>query len=108
MISWVYLFAAIFLEVIGTTCMKLSDGFTKLWPSIFVGVFYITSLTGLTLALKHIQVSVAYAIWSGLGTAIVTGIGIYYFKEPATMLKLISVSLIVLGVVGLHLSETQT
>ena len=64
--------------------MKLSYGFTKLWPSIFVAVFYLASLAALTMALKTIDVSVAYAIWSGLGTAIIAAIGILYFGEAAS------------------------
>jgi small multidrug resistance pump len=107
MASWLYLMVAILLEVLGTTCMKLSEGFTRVWPSVFVGVFYLLSLGGLTLALKQIDVSVAYAIWAGIGTALIAAIGIVYFKEPASALKFASLGLVILGVVGLHLSDAQ-
>jgi len=63
--TWLYLVLAILLEVSGTTCMKLSEGFTRMVPSILLVVFYTLSLGMLTLALKKIDVSVAYAIWSG-------------------------------------------
>jgi small multidrug resistance pump len=98
-----FLLLAILFEVSGTTCMKLSQGFTRLWPSIGLGVFYATSLAFLTLALKRIDVSVAYAVWSGLGTALIAVIGIAVFREPLTALKISSIVLIVLGVVGLNL-----
>ncbi len=66
---WFILVAAIVLEVAGTTCMKLSAGFTRPVPSLLLWVCYAASFTARTLALKDIEVSVAYAIWSGVGTA---------------------------------------
>jgi small multidrug resistance pump len=101
---WLYLALAILLEVSGTTCMKLSEGFTKVVPSILLFVFYTLSFGMLTLALKRIDVSVAYAVWSGVGTALIATIGVLWFKEPITLLKLVSLALIVGGVVGLNLS----
>lgn len=100
---WTYLVLAILLEVSGTTCMKLSEGFTKTVPSILLFVFYSLSFGMLTLALKRIDVSVAYAVWSGVGTALIATIGVLWFKEPITALKLISLALIIGGVVGLNL-----
>ncbi len=105
MISWLYLTLAISLEVAGTTAMKISDGFTKTIPSIAMFVFYILSLVALTMALKKFEVSMAYAIWSGLGTALITFVGVFYFKETMSLLKLGSITLIIVGVVGLHLSS---
>ncbi|HTF38708.1 MAG TPA: multidrug efflux SMR transporter [Blastocatellia bacterium] len=102
--TWLYLVLAILLEVSGTTCMKLSEGFTRMVPSILLVVFYTLSFGMLTLALKKIDVSVAYAIWSGVGTALIASIGVLWFKEPATALKLISLALIIIGVVGLNLT----
>jgi len=102
--TWLYLVLAILLEVAGTTCSKMSEGFTKLLPSIFMFVFYALSLGMLTLALKRIDVSIAYAVWSGVGAALIATIGVLWFKEPATALKLISLGLIIIGVVGLNLS----
>jgi small multidrug resistance pump len=102
--AWFYLIAAIVLEVSGTTCMKLSQGFTRLTPSVLLFVFYGLSFTGLTIVLRHIEVSVAYAIWSGLGTALIAVIGILYFKESFSTLKVISLGLVIIGVIGLNLS----
>ena len=103
--SWVYLILAIIMEVIGTTNMKLSEGFTKTLPSILMFVFYVFSFAFLTLALKKIDLSLTYAIWSGVGTALIATIGFLYFKEPVTAIKLVSIGLIVIGVVGLALVE---
>jgi small multidrug resistance pump len=104
---WFYLSCAILLEVAGTTSMKLSHGFTKIMPSIVIFVFYAASFVALTLALKKIDVSSAYAIWSGVGTAFIAIIGIAYFREPVTTVKLASIGLIIIGVIGLNLSSTQ-
>jgi small multidrug resistance pump len=102
--TWLYLVLAILLEVSGTTCMKLSEGFTRVVPSILLFVFYTLSFSMLTLALKRIDVSVAYAVWSGVGTALIATIGVLWFKEPATAVKLVSLGLIILGVIGLNMS----
>ena len=88
--------------------MKLSEGFSKLIPSVLIFVFYAISFSIFTLALKRIHVSIAYAIWSGLGTALITVIGILWFKEPASALKLISLVVVIAGVLGLHLSDRVT
>lgn len=102
--SWLYLILAIVLEVSGTTCMKLSYGFTKLLPSILMFILYGFSLGALTLALKKIDVGMAYAVWSGLGTALIATVGILCFKEAISAIKIISLGLIIIGVIGLHLS----
>ena len=101
--AWLCFALAIALEVCGTTCMKLSQGFSRLTPSVLVFVFYGFSFAAFMLALKQIDLSLAYAIWAGLGTAFATAVGILWFKEPASALKIISVGLIVIGVVGLSL-----
>ena len=104
---WVVLAAAIVLEVAGTTSMKLSEGFTRPVPSVLLFVFYGASFAALTFALRKIDVSVAYAVWSGVGTALIAAIGILHFREPATLLKLVSIAVIITGVVGLHLSGAR-
>ena len=86
--------------------MKLSDGFTRPSPSVLLVVFYLFSLAALTLALKRIDVSVAYAIWAGVGTVLVAIVGVMWFREPVSLLKVISILLIAAGVAGLHLSNT--
>lgn len=100
--SWIYLVLAIVCEVFGTTCMKLSEGFTKLVPSAGMFALYLVSLGLLTLALKGIPVGVAYAIWSGLGTALIAVIAAFVFHESFTVPKTICLLMIVLGVAGLN------
>ena len=105
---WILLFVAILLEVAGITSMKLSRGFAELVPSIAVPVFYVLSAAAVILALKRLDLSVTYAIWSGVGTALAAVIGIAYFREPLTLIKLASLALVILGVVGLSLAARQT
>src|ERR687895_241907 len=100
--GWVLLIVAILLEVAGTTNMKLSEGFSKPVPSILVLFFYALSIIALTFAVNRLEVSVAYAIWSGLGTALVAIIGLWFFQESITITKVIALVLIVIGVVMLH------
>ena len=102
---WLYLLLAILLEVAGTVCMKLSNGFMRPGPTVGVGVFYLISLGFMVLAVKSLEVSLVYAIWSGLGTAIIAGIGIFYFQESFSALKVASIVLIILGVIGLHFTS---
>lgn len=102
---WFYLFLAIVFEVAGTTSMKLSEGFTKLTPSVLMGVFYIFCFGFLTLSLKAIEVSMAYAIWSGLGIVLISIIGFFYFNETMNATKIIAIGLIMIGVVMLNLSD---
>jgi small multidrug resistance pump len=83
-----FLILAISAEVAGTTCMKLSEGFTKVWASVGIVVFYAICFTFLTLALKKMDMSLAYAIWAGLGTALITGLGVVVFHEPISVLKM--------------------
>jgi small multidrug resistance pump len=106
-LSWILLILAIILEVCGTTSMKMSHGFTRRGPIIAMFIFYGLGFIPLTLALRRIDLSVAYAIWSGLGMLIITLIGIFYFKEPATLLKGISIALIILGIIGLNLARSH-
>jgi small multidrug resistance pump len=102
--SWILLIAAIVLEVCGTTSMKLSQGFTKWLPSTLIFVFYGLSFTALTIVLKRIDVSIAYAVWSGVGTALIAAIGILWFKESISTVKVLSLLCIIVGVIGLNLS----
>lgn len=101
---WIYLMMAILFEVAGTTCMKLSEGFAKPLFSVLLFVFYFSSFAVLTLALKKIDVSLAYAIWAGAGTALIALIGMFYFGEPVSAIKITGVLLIVGGVMALNLA----
>ncbi|MCY8105112.1 multidrug efflux SMR transporter [Bacillus mojavensis] len=110
--QWMFLCLAILFEVAGTVSMKLSSGFTRLLPSVLLMFFYGGSLFFLTLTLKSIDVSVAYAVWSGMGIVLITIVGFLYFQENISVMKLISIGLIIAGVVSLNLidqgAESQT
>lgn len=98
-----WLTLAIVFEVAGTTFMKLSEGLTKVAPTLWMFLCYALSLTALTLTLKRMEVSVAYAIWSGLGTALITMVGYALLKEPLNAVKVSAIALIIAGVVLLNL-----
>jgi small multidrug resistance pump len=104
---WFYLGTAIFFGVLGTVSMKLSQGLKKWKPSVGLVVFYVISFIALTLAIKGIDMSIVYAIWSGVGTVLVAIIGFFIFKEPITTRKIISLLLVVLGVLGIHLNNAS-
>ncbi len=103
--SWALLAVAILLEVSATTCLKLSEGLTKILPSVGIFIFYILSFGTLALILKESDISVIYAVWAGAGTALIAAVGILWFREPITALKIASIGLIVIGVVGLNLGS---
>lgn len=104
---WVLLVSAIAGEVVGTTALKLSDGLTRPGPLAVVAAGYLTSFALLALALKELEVSVAYAVWSGAGTAAIALIGVVAMKEPLTAAKLAGIGLIIGGVVTLNLAGSH-
>ena len=105
--GWFLLALAIVLEVAGTTCMKLSSGFKEMVPSVLVFVFYGFSFTAFIYALKTMDLSLTYAIWAGVGLALIAAIGILYFKEPVTVPRMIFIGLILIGVIGLSLNGVK-
>lgn len=98
-----YLTVAILFGVLGTVSMKLSHGLQKWKPSLSLIVFYLISFVALTLALHGMDVSIVYAIWSGVGTILVAIIGVLIFEESLSIKKIISLCLVVIGVLGIHL-----
>ena len=103
--GWVLLVIGILTELSGSICMKLSFGFTKLYPSIFVFVFYGISFSVFIFALKYFDLSFAYAIWAGLGILLISVVGMMFFNEPVNWLKIVSIFIIIFGVVTLNISE---
>ena len=99
-----YLAFAILFEVAWAVAMKVSDGFSKLGPTIITIVCYLLSVVFLALATKKLDVGLAYAIWAGSGAAVIAVIGVLYFREPLTMMKAASLALIIAGIIGLQLS----
>jgi len=98
-VAYLYLAIAIVAEVIGTSALKAAEGFTRLLPSVVVIVGYSTAFYFLSLALKAIPVGIAYAIWSGVGVALITLIGWIVFKQRLDAPALAGLALIVAGVV---------
>ena len=102
--AWGILAWSICLEVTGSMCIKFSDGFSKTLPTLSVFILYGLSFWGLSVALKDIEIGTAYAVWAGSGTALVAILGILFFGDKATALKLASLGLIIAGVIGLNLA----
>ena len=100
--AWWLLAAAIVFEIAGTVSMRLSDGLRHVTPSVLIFVFYAISFALNSFVVRTLGLSVVYAVWSGVGTVVTAAIGIWYFKEPATALKLASIGLVVIGVLGVH------
>lgn len=103
---WVFLSIAIVSEVVGTSALKATQGFTRLWPSLIVIVGYTTAFYFLSLTLKTIPVGVAYAIWSGVGIALITLIAWLFFGQKLDAAAMIGILLIVAGVVVLNVFST--
>ena len=89
MLFWLFLLVAILTEVVGTSLMKVSQGLTRIVTTVFMFVLYAVSFVFMALALKKIEVSTAYAIWSGLGTALIGVIGIAWFRESINLPKVV-------------------
>lgn len=104
--GWFYLFIAILFEVIGTTQLKRTEGNFFTTAGMLMLLFYAVSFFMLTLALKNdIEVGVGYAIWSGVGTALIAIIGVMAFNEHGTVMKFLCIAMIIIGVVGLKLEQ---
>ena len=95
---WILLSIAIVSEVIATSCLKATEGFTRLWPSLVVIVGYLLAFYFLSLTLKTIPVGVAYAIWSGVGAVLIALSGWLFLGQSLDMPAVIGLSLIVAGV----------
>ncbi len=101
--KWLYLFLAGVLEITWAVAMKKSDGFTVLIPSIITGVGYIASAVFLAIALKHLPLGTAYAMWTGMGIVGTTLLGLFLFNEKLSVPQVICVILIVVGIAGLKI-----
>jgi small multidrug resistance pump len=108
MAAGILLSLAILSEVVATVFLKFTDGFTNLAPSIVVVVGYALSFWLLALILQDLDIGFVYAVWSGAGTALIAVIGIFAFGEAATALKVASIALIILGVIGLNLGGASS
>ncbi|NGO51990.1 quaternary ammonium compound efflux SMR transporter SugE [Allomesorhizobium camelthorni] len=101
--AWTYLFFAGLFEIGWAIGLKYTDGFTRLTPTLLTVASMVVSLGLLGLALKTLPVGTAYAIWTGIGTVGTAVLGIYLLGEPATVIRLVCIGLIVSGIIGLKL-----
>lgn len=102
--AWIILILSGMLEAGWALSLKASDGFSKLWPSVAFVVMLVLSMVGLSIALKTLPVGVAYGVWVGIGASLTAVLAVVLFDESVTVLKVVSLVLIVAGVVGLNLS----
>jgi len=100
--QWIYLGVAIVSEVIGTSALNASAGFSRLWPSLIVVAGYAVAFYCLSLALKSIPVGIAYAIWSGVGVALIALVGWAIFGQALDAPAIVGITLIVAGVIVLN------
>ncbi len=105
--AWLLLFSAGFVEIIFALSLKYNEGFTKLWPSIITAFSGVGSFGLLMWALKTLPLGTAYAVWTGMGAVGVAILGIVLFKESVDWFRLISISFVIVGIVGLKLSDSQ-
>lgn len=106
---YIQLAAAILFEVVGTAALKTSHGFTQVLPTALVAITYTASFYFLALAIRTIDIGVAYAIWSALGIVLIAGIGAVFFKQVPDFPAVIGLALIIAGVLVIFLwSKTAT
>lgn len=101
--SWLVLFVAGLCEIGWAVGLKYTDGFTRLWPSVFTGVSLAASMALLAWAMRSLPLGTAYTVWTGIGILGAVTLGIVLFKEPVTAPRLICLGLIVAGIAGLRL-----
>lgn len=106
--SWAFLMLAGLFEVGFASTLKLTEGFTRLWPTLIFTVCIVLSFVLLNKALKEIPVGTAYAVWTGIGAAGTAIVGILVYKEPATALRLFFIATLVASIIGLkYATPTQ-
>ena len=102
-LAWSILIVAGFFETGWAIGMKYSDGFTRLWPSVFTGISMLISVALLAYTLKVLPVGSAYAVWTGIGAVGTVILGIILFKEPYDFIRMFFIFLIIVGIAGLRL-----
>jgi quaternary ammonium compound-resistance protein SugE len=102
--AWLLVVVAGLLEVGFAVCLKLSHGFTRLWPTVGFCIFGLGSFGLLTLALKRLEVGAAYAVWTGIGAAGTALYGMVFLGDAVSTVKIVSITMVIVGVIGLQLS----
>jgi quaternary ammonium compound-resistance protein SugE len=104
--AWVVLFSAGFVEIIFALSLKYNQGFTRLWPSVITALSGIGSFGLLMWAIKTLPLGTAYAVWTGIGAVGVAILGIFLFKESMDWLRLVSIGLVIVGIMGLKFTDS--
>ena len=104
---WVVLFIAGLFEIAWAVGLKYSDGFSKLWPSVFTVASMIISMALLAYSVKHLPVGTAYAVWTGIGAVGTAILGMFLFNESKEFIRIFFIFLIVVGIVGLKLFTAE-
>jgi len=99
---YVFLLVAIAFEVVATSLLKATDGFSRLWPTVACLGAYAAAFAALAVAVRHVPVGVAYAMWSGIGTAAIVAIGVVFLGESLSVGKVVGVALVIGGVALLN------
>src|SRR3712207_5418209 len=105
--AWLYLFVAGLMEVGWAVGLKYTEGFTRLWPSVWTGAALVLSMILLAAAMRTLPLGTAYAVWTGIGAVGTVALGIALFGEPATPARVICIVLILAGLVGLKLTSAD-
>lgn len=105
--AWLLLFCAGLTEILFALSLKYNEGFTRLWPSVTTVITACGSFYLLLLAIKTLPLGTAYAVWTGMGAVGVAVAGIFLFKESADTYRLVSMLLVVTGIIGLKLTDSQ-
>jgi quaternary ammonium compound-resistance protein SugE len=106
-LAWLLLFSAGCIEIVFALSLKYNDGFTKLWPSVITAISGAASFALLAWAIKTLPIGTAYAIWTGMGAVGVAIMGIILFKESMDWSRLLSISLVIIGIIGLKLTDNN-
>lgn len=106
--AWLYLFAAGLMEVAWAVGLKYTEGFTRLWPSVWTGAALVLSMVLLAAAVRTLPLGTAYAVWTGIGAVGTVALGIVLFGESASPARIACVVLIVAGLVGLRLTSPSS
>ncbi|MDZ4814827.1 MAG: quaternary ammonium compound efflux SMR transporter SugE [Verrucomicrobiota bacterium] len=106
--SWVYLLLAGMLEIVWPVGMKMSNGFTRLWPTVLTLLSMTVAFYLMSLSLRTIPMGTAYAIWTGIGATGAAIIGIYFYGDSSSPARICCLALIVVGIVGLKLTDKPT
>ena len=101
--GYIYLSIAIVLEVVATSALQASNGFTRLWPSVLTAAGYAVAFYCLSLTLRTMPVGIAYAIWSGVGIVLIAAVGWFLYRQALDLPAIVGIALIIAGILVMNL-----